>query len=235
MSPGVSVAANEVCQAMTQRSHDVLLLDFGGVCLLNPVELHHVTEDRLGLAPGTLTWEGPLDPSTDPLWRAMIAGDGLTERDYWAHRAAEIGRLAGIELNVPAYMRLMFDPPRSALIRPQASAVAARARVAGLGVSVFSNDLRAFHGPEWERGVDFLQDVDHIIDCSDTNIFKPDPRAYERAIEIVSAPPERVLFVDDQPLNVEGAISAGLDGTWFDIANAEQAWRDIAVTLGLEP
>ncbi|MYB85611.1 MAG: HAD-IA family hydrolase [Acidimicrobiaceae bacterium] len=220
---------------MTHRRYDVLLLDFGGVCLLNPVELHHVTENRLGLPPGSLTWMGPLDPSTDPAWRAMIAGNGLTERDYWTNRAAELGDLAGIELSLTAYMRLMFDPPRSELVRPGAAAVAGRARAAGIGVSVLSNDLRAFHGREWERGVEFLQDVDHIIDCSDTNVFKPDPRAYERAIEIVSAPPERVLFVDDQPLNVEAAIGAGLDGRWFDIANARQAWRDIAVTLGLEP
>lgn len=219
---------------MTRRSYDVLLLDFGGVCLLNPVELHHVTESRLGLPPGTLTWMGPLDPSTDPDWQAMANGNGLTEREYWTNRAAEIGDLAGIELTLQAYMRLMFEPPRSEVVRPEASAVAGRARAAGLGVSVLSNDLRIFHSREWERGVEFLQDVDHIIDCSDTNIFKPDPRAYERAIEIVSAPPERVLFVDDQPQNVEGAVRAGLDGRWFDIANAAQAWRSIAATLGLE-
>ena len=219
---------------MTHRDYDVLLLDFGGVCLLNPVELHHVTEDRLGLPPGTLTWMGPLDPSTDPDWQAMVAGNGLTEPEYWTNRAAEVGRLAGIELSLTAYMRLMFEPPRSEVVRPEAAVVAGRARAAGLGVSVLSNDLRAFHGLEWERGVEFLQDIDHIIDCSETNVFKPDPRAYERAIEIVSASPERVLFVDDQPRNVEGAINAGLQGRWFDIANAPQAWRDVAVTLGLE-
>ena len=220
---------------MTQRTYDVLLLDFGGVCLLNPVELHHVTESRLGLAPGTLEWMGPLDPATDPQWQAMIVGNGLTEREYWINRAAEIGRSVGIELSLTAYMRLMFDPPRAEIIRPEASAVVARARAAGLGVSVLSNDLRTFHGREWERGIEFLQDVDHIIDCSDTNILKPDPRAYERAVEIVSALPERILFVDDQPQNVEGAINVGLDATWFDIAKAKQAWHNVAVALGLEP
>ncbi len=219
---------------MTNRSYDILLLDFGGVCLLNPVELHHVTEDQLGLPPGTLRWMGPVDPATDPDWQAMAAGNGVTEREYWERRAAEIGELAGVELTLTAYMRLMFDPPRSELIRPEALAVASRAKAAGLGVSVLSNDLRTFHGRVWEHGVEFLQGVDHIIDCSDTNIFKPDPRAYERAIEIVATSPERVLFIDDQQQNVAGAIGAGLAGRWFDIANAKQAWHEVAATLGLE-
>ncbi len=219
---------------MKQQSYDVLLLDFGGVCLLNPVELHHVTEKRLRLPPGTLKWMGPLDPRTDPAWQAMVAGKGITEREYWAERAAEVGKLAGIELSLTAYMRLMYEPARSELVRPEAAAVADRARAAGLGVSILSNDLRAFHGPQWEHSIKFLQGVDHIIDCSETNILKPDPRAYERAITTVSAPPERVLFVDDQPRNVEGAIDAGLDGRWFDIANATRSWYDIADTLELK-
>ncbi len=219
---------------MKQRNYDVLLLDFGGVCLLNPVELHHVTEKRLGLLPGTLKWMGPLDPGTDPAWQAMVAGKGMTEREYWAERAAEVGKLAGIALSLTDYMRLMYEPARSELVRPQAVAVANRARAAGLGVSILSNDLRAFHGSQWERGIKFLQEVDHIIDCSETNILKPDPRAYERAIEIISASPERVLFIDDQPRNVEGAIAAGLDGRWFDIAKAAQSWCKIADTLELK-
>ncbi|MGI9606679.1 MAG: HAD family phosphatase, partial [Acidimicrobiales bacterium] len=62
--------------------YDVLLLDFGGVCLLNPVELHERAESMLGLAQGTLDWLGPVDPSTDDLWQQMIAAEGITERDY---------------------------------------------------------------------------------------------------------------------------------------------------------
>ena len=218
---------------MPTRRYDALLLDFGGVCLLNPVELHSVAEQRLGLASGSLTWLGPVDPSTDPQWRAMVAGEDLTERQYWADRAAEVGGAAGIELSLQGYMKLLYEPPRPELIRAGAVSVSSLARRAGLSVSVLTNDLRAFHGREWERRIPFLQDVDHIVDCSDTGILKPDRRAYERAIEFVGAVPQRILFVDDQPINVEGALAAGLDSIWFDIANAEQAWHDVAAKLGL--
>ena len=215
------------------RRYDLLLLDFGGVCLLNPVELHAVAEARLGLEPGAITWLGPLDPTTDELWREMIAGR-ITERDYWATRAADIGQAAGQKLSTRDYMSLLYDPPSPELVRPGATAVVGAAITAGFGVSVLTNDMRAFHGREWEHGIDLLQRVDHIVDCSDTGILKPDPRAFERAAEMTGVSLDRMLFVDDQPGNVEGGLAVGLDSMWFDIANAADAWAEVGARLGLE-
>jgi len=215
------------------RRHDVLLLDFGGVCLVNPVELHHHAERELGIAPGTLTWLGPIDPETDPLWRAMIAGDGVTEREYWAMRAEEVGRAAGRDLDLRGYMRLLYEPPRHELIRPKATEVAVSAKGAGFGVSVLTNDLRAFHGPAWGGGIEFLGRIDHLVDCSDTGVLKPDPAAFARAVDRVGCPADRNLFVDDLPLNVQGAVEAGLDAMWFDVADADGSWERVAERLGL--
>lgn len=214
-------------------SHDVLLLDFGGVCLLNPVELHTKAERLLGLPKGTLTWLGPLDPTTDELWERMVAGDGVTEREYWAIRAAELGEASGRDLSVTQYMTMLYEPPTPEIIRPEAMSTVRTALASGLGVSVLTNDMRAFHGREWEFGIDFLQLVDHIVDCSDTNVLKPDPRAFARAEEIVGVPAERMLFVDDQPNNVRGALDAGLDAMWFDIAAAPESWNEVATRLGI--
>jgi len=217
-----------------QRRHEVLLLDFGGVCLLNPVELHRRTESLLGLPEGTFTWMGPVAPDTDPLWQRMVAGDGVTEREYWARRAADVGRAAGLDLSVREYVDLIYDPPFPEMIRPRAIEVVTRARAEGLAVSILTNDLRAFHGAEWEATVGFFELVDHIVDCSDSGHLKPDPRAYQLAIDTVGVEPGRVLFVDDQPTNVEGATRFGLDAVWFDIADADGAWRSVAERLGLD-
>jgi putative hydrolase of the HAD superfamily len=217
------------------RSHDALLLDLGGVCLFNPVELHSRTEEQLGLAPRSLDWFGPVAPETDRLWRDMVAGVGLTEREYWAQRAADVGAAAEREMSLHEYMTLLYEPPGPHLIRPAATDVVERARAAGYGVSVLTNDMRAFHGSEWEHGMEFFDHVDHIVDCSDTGILKPDPRAFDRAVEIVGVPADRMLFVDDQPLNVEGGREFGLDAVWFDIANATSAWDSIATMLGIDP
>ncbi|MFW2382313.1 MAG: HAD-IA family hydrolase [Acidimicrobiales bacterium] len=217
---------------MHSGNFDVLLLDFGGVCLVNPVELHAKAEHHFGLEPGTFSWLGPVDPSTDELWRQMIAGE-LTEREYWAQRAAEVGIAAGQDLSLSEYMSLLYDPPTDDLIRPAARRTVEQALAAGLGVSVLTNDMRAFHGREWEKGIEFLSLVDHIVDCSDTNILKPDPRAYARAADIIGAHGNRVLFVDDQPRSVTGAEAVGMTAMWFDIANATTSWAEVAHRLGI--
>ncbi|MGH6806597.1 MAG: HAD family phosphatase, partial [Ensifer adhaerens] len=50
---------------MTDRA---LILDFGGVITRTLFETHDVTERALGLVQGSLTWRGPFDTATDPLW-----------------------------------------------------------------------------------------------------------------------------------------------------------------------
>lgn len=212
---------------------DVLLLDLGGVCVLSPVELHARAEAAFGLAPGTLDWLGPLDPDTDELWQRMVIGDGLTERDYWHRRSAEIGELIGREVSLREYMTVIYSPASDDLIRPEAHIVAKAALAAGYGVSALTNDLRAFHGPDWHTRISFFDLLDHLADCSDTNILKPDPRAYQRAVEIIGVAPERMLLVDDQPLNVEGAEAFGMPVLWFDVADATRSWQDVAERLGL--
>lgn len=219
----------------SRPDHDVLLLDFGGVCLLNPVELHGYAEEVLGLAAGTLDWLGPIDPSTDPLWQEMTANTGLTERDYWAARADEVGKLAGRTFATRDYMAVLYEPARPELIRPEAVATVQQARAAGYGVSVLTNDLSAFHGHEWQQGIAFFGLVEHLIDCSDTGVLKPDPRAFARACEVLGADPARILFVDDLNHNADGARRFGLDALWFDVSRPAQSWAEVADRLGVVP
>jgi putative hydrolase of the HAD superfamily len=219
---------------MTARPYDVLLLDFGGVCLLNPAELHAVVEDHFGLPRGTFTWMGPLDPATDDLYRESIRAGGMSERDYWTRRAADVGRTAGVEVDLVAYMNVAYGSPGNQLIRPEAIDVADAARAAGLGVSVLTNDLHAFHDDAWVAQIDVLTKVDHLVDCSHVGFLKPDRRAYEWALdELGDVDPERVLFVDDQPLNAEGAAVVGMHSEWFDISEATTSWRRVAKRIGV--
>lgn len=219
--------------AGSDRAYDLLLLDFGGVCLLSPVELHAVAEKKLGLPSGTFTWLGPIDPSTDKLWRDLTAGNELREREYWTRRASDVGAAAGRTMSVQEYMTLLYSPPSDDLIRPGCGSLVADAFAAGLSVSVLTNDLRAFHGQEWEKSITVLGQVDHIVDCSATGILKPDPRAFERAMTVTGFAAERILFIDDQQLSVRGAEAVGIDAMWFDVAHPTPSWRQVAGRLGL--
>jgi putative hydrolase of the HAD superfamily len=162
----------------------------------------------------------------------MIVGE-ITEREYWAQRASDVGAAGGRELTLREYMSLLYDPPSEDLIRPSARQTVEHALAAGVGVSILTNDMRAFHGREWENGIEFLTLVDHVVDCSDTDILKPDPRAFARTTEIIGVGGRRVLFVDDQPTNVAGAEKVGLTAMWFDIANATESWGEVADRLGV--
>lgn len=210
-----------------------LLLDFGGVCLLSPVELHRHVERALGLKEGTFDWYGPIDPSTDALWRAMIAGE-LTEREYWHRRAAEVGRAAGrADFTLRDYMHVCFALPEATIIRDQAYTIVADVHRAGGRVGVLTNDLNAFHGEDWVASIAFFRDIDSLTDASLTRILKPDPRAFAMALVDLGVERHETLFIDDQPKNALGATEFGLATVLFDVADPERSWREARGLLGL--
>jgi putative hydrolase of the HAD superfamily len=49
---------------------------------------------------------------------------------------------------------------------------------------------------------------------------KPEPAIYQRALDILSRPAERILFIDDRPENVAGAVGAGMQGIRFEGAES---------------
>jgi putative hydrolase of the HAD superfamily len=59
---------------------------------------------------------------------------------------------------------------------------------------------------------------------------KPDPAIYRRALDILGAPPARVLFIDDRPENVAPAADAGMQTIRFE---GEDALRRQLEELGV--
>jgi putative hydrolase of the HAD superfamily len=69
--------------------------------------------------------------------------------------------------------------------------------------------------------LDILKELDSIVDGTHTHIFKLDSRAYALACRALDLPPpEEIVFVDDQPRNIEGGCRAGLDALQFDVTLA---------------
>ena len=52
---------------------------------------------------------------------------------------------------------------------------------------------------------------------------KPEPAIYQRALDILGCPPERVLFIDDREENVAGSLAAGMKAIQFTGADARRA------------
>lgn len=183
-----------------------LLLDFGGPVLLTPFELAGKVEQTLGPMP----WRGPFDTGTDPEYVRWQSGE-MSERDYWTMRAQAFG------LDVPGLMRHFYEPAGDYLVRPQMAELIARHRSCGRIVGVLTNDMDAFHGPDWKSGISVIKEFDFIIDGSITGYLKPDPRAFRLALEAFGNPdPADVVFVDDQQNNLRGAEGVGITTVYFD-------------------
>lgn len=203
-----------------------LLLDFGGVLLKTNFELNDVAERSMGLPTGSLAaWRGPFDPAIDTVWRRFLDGE-ITERGYWVERSAELGT------DTAGLMRHFFEPSGDHLIRPDMWAFVREMQAEGRRVGILTNDMSAFHGPEWKEGITVLREVDCIADCSFTGHLKPDPRAYALGLATLELDRTDVVFVDDLWVNVHGAIDYGIPTVRFDPVDVPGSIAAIRAALG---
>ncbi|MBW3605432.1 MAG: HAD-IA family hydrolase [Actinobacteria bacterium] len=196
-----------------------LLLDIGGVVVRTPFELLPTVALRVDVPDGALAWRGPFAPEDDELWQRMQAGE-LTERAYWARRCREIAAVADLDGDDPwKPMQWLFDLDEQRVVRPETRALMDDARAEGRLVALLTNDLTAFHGGRLQRRMPLLETVDALIDRSGTTTLKPHPAAYTAALDALGRSPHEVLFVDDQPHNVDGARRMGLHALHFDVTD----------------
>lgn len=216
------------------KTAKALVLDFGGVVTKTMFETHDLTERALGLSPGTLTWRGPFDPESDPLWRSMQAGE-ISERDYWLKRTVETGKLIGQRWQkMEQFLKAARSNNIMAVIRPSALNAIARVKRAGLKLAVLSNELDLFYGADFRDKLPFLSDFDLIVDATYTNILKPDPRAFGFITDGLGLPANFCVFVDDQMKNIRGAQEVGMQTVHFDVRDPAAGFTRALALLGLE-
>ena len=97
-------------------------------------------------------------------------------------------------------------------------------RVSRHQVCATLSNTNALH---WERFIGEMQ-LEHLFHhhfaSHLTGRLKPDPEVFEHVLASLECAPSRVLFVDDQPLNIEAARRAGLQAVLArGVAEAEQA------------
>ena len=210
-----------------------LLLDFGAVVSVSVFERHRETEQILSLPVGSLSWLGPIDPTTDPLWSSM-QNDEITERQYWERRATELGELVGEPgWDVLTMLHRVRQTDPNDVVRPQVRRMIRVAKARGIRVGILSNELELFYGKEFLSRMDVLTDMSVIVDATHTGILKPDPRAYAQAIEGLGLAAQDVLFVDDQFRNIAGAVKAGLQTQYFDLRDVPGNLAAIAARMQL--
>jgi putative hydrolase of the HAD superfamily len=209
-----------------------LLLDIGGVVHRTSMYLAgRLAEADPRLRP-VLDRIGGLGTERDELWQRLLSRQ-VSEREYWAQRAAEFGAAAGETWDTRALIYRLYDRPERDYLCAETIDLMNDTKAAGLPLGALTNDLAAFHGPGWVERQEHLKLFDIIVDASLTGVLKPDPRAFASAAEALGLPAEQIVFLDDMPWNVEGAVAAGLAAVrvpWDNPAPAIDTAREL---LGL--
>jgi len=201
--------------------------------LLTPFELRAAGERSMSLPPGTLTWTGPFDPDADADWRVFQSGE-MKETEYWRRRCEEFADLTGEPAEMPAFMAHLYRGSVEELTRPEARALIAEAKAAGIPVGLLTNDLRSFHDQEWVDTMTVLAEFDFMVEGRTDGVMKPDPRAYELMVERMGVAPEECVFIDDQPINLEGARTIGMQTVYLNPVDPGPGFAQARALLGLD-
>ncbi len=179
----------------TPSPYDVLLFDLGGVIV------------ELAGLPVWTRWTGH-DEETS--WKRWLLSDAVRRFESGRATVEEFGREVVREFDLPVPAETFLAEFERWPTGPFPGALELLASLAPhFRLACFSN-TNALHWPRFvaEMG---LGDAFHEHFAShELGALKPDREAFERVLDALDCAPKRVLFLDDHPLNVEGARGAGL-------------------------
>lgn len=146
----------------------------------------------------------------------------LSSEEYWKGFALE----TGIALNPAEVAELeRGDLALWSRMDPVLLDWAQRLRVAGIRIGLVSNMFIAL-ACELRRSAEWLRSFDALTFSSEIRLTKPHPEIYMHNLRQLDVAVAEVLFLDDRPENVKGAITLGMQGLVY--TNAKQLGQDLA-------
>ncbi len=201
-------AAEMIRQEGVWPNPSVLLLDCDGLFRTWQAEPIHDREASLGLEHGSLFREA----FESELFHRATIGE-ITAEEWGAEIARRIepdatpDRLRVVSDAWTGIGNWELDEAFVALIR--------RVEEAGrVKIAMLSNASTKLEDDLATMGVTDLLSV--VVNSSRIGLAKPDPAAYRKAAEMVDADVGDIMFVDDRPENVSGAIDTGMQAVLHD-------------------
>ncbi len=195
--------------ATETRKIDVVFYDFGGVFTAQPFPEIERFGETLGAAPGQVAniMFGPYSEDTDHPWHRLERG----EIPFTQAREA-IMQMALEE-------KLEFDPLQ--VLMSMGSGKDSRdllvnqvrdLRAQGIPTALITNNIIEFR-EAWRSLLPVEELFVDVIDSSEVGLRKPNPAIFLLALERLGGiSPERSLFLDDYPGNIEAARAIGMQG-----------------------
>ena len=205
---------------------DLVLWDISQVVYQSPFERFDELEDHTGMPRGTLP-RGPFSPGGDDDYDEVDSG-ARDEPDYWRGiEALAQQSVPGLHI-YDALRELGWEGRGRPVVVALLTDIPNRYRQA-----VLTNDATKFLGAGWRETWEYAPHFERIVDSLDIGVRKPDGGAFTAAVDLLSADPARVLFVDDLTVNVEGARAAGLQALRFDTTDPAASVSALRDLLGL--
>lgn len=177
-----------------------VLFDYGGVIVsagrrgFNKVRMAELLErgqDELSelFSPGGPYWR---------LNRGLIA-----HQDFWGSVELRVGVALAPDRRAELWERSDIMEPQ-----PEVMELADDLRVRGIITGILSNVVTPV--AEFLHAGDRYRGFDPVILSCEVGYAKPDPEIYRAALAALGLPGEQVLFIDDQPENLEAARAFGM-------------------------
>lgn len=202
---------------MAEESFDALILDFGDV-LTWPQRADSV-DGMARLA------DVPLEAFRTAYWqhRGGYDGGALTAEAYWRRVLTAVGRPSAVVGETVAQL-IALDIQSWTHYREEMWDLAHAAKASGLRTAILSNcppEILARIRAERRTEGSF----DAVVASCEVGCNKPVRRIYEACLVRLGVAPERAMFVDDRPENLEGAAVLGLRTQLFAGDDPAQALR----------
>lgn len=165
---------------------------------------------ELGAAPGELVEVifGPYDRDTDHPWHRLERGEIrlLQARD----EILMLGECRGLRADLFDFFRAMASLEGG--IRQDVVEHVLALRRDGFRTAVVTNNVAEF-GEHWRRSIPIDDLFDTVIDSSEVRCRKPSAQIFHLSLERLGVrAPERAVFLDDFPGNVDAARRLGMHG-----------------------
>ncbi|MGE0058224.1 MAG: HAD family hydrolase [Dehalococcoidia bacterium] len=197
-----------------------ILWDLGGVLL------HFEPEKRLAL----LSADCGL-PTAEVLGRVWGAGmaDAWDRGDYENEALYDlVKQTLGLKMGYERFLETMLTPFRS---NPELLEVV-DAVLLEIRQSVFTNNSRHFADRMPALFPDLVSRFDPMIFSCDLHLIKPNPAAFEAALQVLEAKPGDVVFIDDSPANIASAAAIGMTAIRYESPpQTEAALRELGLIV----
>ncbi|WP_448581241.1 HAD-IA family hydrolase [Thermaurantiacus sp.] len=207
---------------------DAVIFDFGGVLTTSPFEAFARFEAERGLPQGFLRRVNATNPDANA-W-ARLERSEIDASRFDSLFAAETAAL-GHEVRGADVLPLL-----SGAIRPRMVAALDTCRTAGLKLGCITNNVKVGHGPAQAPAraaaiAAVLARFDHVIESSQAQVRKPDPRIYQMMLDRLALPASACIYLDDLGINCKPAAAMGM--TAIKVKDEDQALADLGRLLGL--